>query len=135
MLRVIANGVGKGCLCIDHPRKPYIVHQVDAFSERCIVGELPTAARELNNVGGGGGGGQICAPNWKLFVALAVCFRACGVSISRWYLVYGTSGSWGKTWGGIITSITNSVQIQILNALYKTVAVALTGTLLSTKGV
>lgn len=50
LLRVIANGVGKGCLCIDRQRKPYIVPQVDALSERCIVGELPTAARELNKV-------------------------------------------------------------------------------------
>lgn len=45
----------------------------------------------------------------------------------RWYLVYGTTGDWGKTWGGIITSIINSVQIQILNTVYKKVAVALTG--------
>lgn len=45
----------------------------------------------------------------------------------RWYLVYGTSGDWGKTWGGIVTSIINSVQIQILNTVYKKVAVALTG--------
>ncbi|CAM9725291.1 unnamed protein product, partial [Hapterophycus canaliculatus] len=44
-----------------------------------------------------------------------------------WYLVYGTSGEWGKTWGGIITSVINSVQIQILNSVYKKVAVALTG--------
>lgn len=41
--------------------------------------------------------------------------------------MYGTSGNWGKTWGGIITSIINSVQIQILNTVYKKVAVALTG--------
>ncbi len=45
----------------------------------------------------------------------------------RWYLVYGTDGEWGKTWGGIITSVINSVQIQILNTVYKKVAVALTG--------
>lgn len=43
--------------------------------------------------------------------------------------MYGTSGDWGKTWGGIITSIINSVQIQILNTVYKKVAVALTGEL------
>lgn len=90
------------------------------------------AARELSNLGQGGGqvqvGGQICAPD------LTVCFRVRGVSMSRWYLVYGTSGSWGKTWGGIITSIINSVQIQILNALYQKVAVALTGTFRHSKG-
>lgn len=41
--------------------------------------------------------------------------------------MYGTDGEWGKTWGGIITSVINSVQIQILNTVYKKVAVALTG--------
>lgn len=41
--------------------------------------------------------------------------------------MYGTEGDWGKTWGGIITSVINSVQIQILNTVYKKVAVALTG--------
>lgn len=49
------------------------------------------------------------------------------VSLRRWYLVYGTSGDWGKTWGGIVTSVINSIQIQVLNSVYKKVAVALTG--------
>ncbi|CAM9545997.1 unnamed protein product [Ectocarpus sp. 8 AP-2014] len=48
------------------------------------------------------------------------------VSLRRWYLVYGTSGDWGETWGGIVTSVINSIQIQVLNAVYKKVAVALT---------
>ncbi|CAM9560241.1 unnamed protein product, partial [Laminaria digitata] len=60
----------------------------------------------------------------SMILIVVSCIAA--VYAFRWYLVYGTSGSWGKTWGGIITSIINSVQIQILNALYKTVAVALT---------
>ncbi|CAM9118497.1 unnamed protein product [Ectocarpus sp. 13 AM-2016] len=45
---------------------------------------------------------------------------------NKWYLVYGTSGDWGETWGGIVTSVINSIQIQVLNAVYKKVAVALT---------
>ncbi|CAN0077413.1 unnamed protein product [Scytosiphon promiscuus] len=71
---------------------------------------------------------------WKSRRATAVIVSMVTIVISciaavyafRWYLVYGTSGEWGKTWGGIITSIINSVQIQILNSVYKKVAVALT---------
>lgn len=48
---------------------------------------------------------------------------------NRWYLVYGSSdtGSWGETYGGVISSVVNAIQIQVLNAIYKKMAVALTG--------
>eukprot|EP00904_Undaria_pinnatifida_P001459 jgi/Undpi1/11313/HiC_scaffold_30.g13611.m1 len=59
----------------------------------------------------------------SMILIVVSCIAA--VYAFRWYLVYGTSGSWGRTWGGIITSIINSVQIQILNALYKKIAVSL----------
>lgn len=45
----------------------------------------------------------------------------------RWYLVYGISGNWGERWGGAIASVVNAVQIQILNYLYKKVAVSVNG--------
>eukprot|EP00752_Nemacystus_decipiens_P016452 g14707.t1 len=63
-----------------------------------------------------------------VIVSMVLIVIACiaAVYAFRWYLVYGTSGDWGKTWGGIITSVINSVQIQILNTVYKKVAVALT---------
>eukprot|EP00903_Cladosiphon_okamuranus_P009327 g8896.t1 len=63
-----------------------------------------------------------------VIVSMVMIVVACiaAVYAFRWYLVYGTSGDWGKTWGGIITSVINSVQIQILNTVYKKVAVALT---------
>lgn len=44
----------------------------------------------------------------------------------RWYLVYGMKESWGEQYGGVIASVINSVQIQILNVLYQKIAVALT---------
>lgn len=54
-----------------------------------------------------------------------ICIAA--VYAFRWYLVYGTSRSWGKQWGGVIASVNNAVQIQTLNVIYKRVAVAFTG--------
>lgn len=60
-----------------------------------------------------------------MMLVVVSCIAA--VYAFRWYLVYGTDGDWGKTWGGVIASVVNSVQIQILNAVYRKVAVALTG--------
>ena len=44
--------------------------------------------------------------------------------------MYGSSdtGSWGRTYGGVISSVLNAIQIQILNTAYKKMAVALNGT-------
>lgn len=57
-------------------------------------------------------------------------YRSVGGKNRRWYLVYGSSGtgSWGRTYGGVISSVVNAIQIQVLNAIYKKIAVALTGT-------
>lgn len=61
----------------------------------------------------------------SMILIVVTCIGA--VYAFRWYLVYGTSGSWGEKWGGFVASIINSVQIQILNTVYKKIAVALTG--------
>ena len=60
-----------------------------------------------------------------MITVVVACIAA--VYAFRWYLVYGTSGSWGEEWGGVIASVLNSIQIQILDMVYKKVAIALTG--------
>lgn len=61
----------------------------------------------------------------SMIVGVISCIAA--IYAFRWYLVHGTSGSWGRQWGGIIASVLNSIQIQVLNVVYKIAAVGLTG--------
>ncbi|CAN0034483.1 unnamed protein product [Phaeothamnion confervicola] len=52
-----------------------------------------------------------------------------GIYGLKWYLVYGMSDDedgWGYKYGKTITSLINTVQIQILNFVYKSIAIKLT---------
>lgn len=51
----------------------------------------------------------------------------------RWYLIYGMGAEWGTEWGGIIASVLNSVQIQVLNVIYKKIAISVTGEIFMNK--
>lgn len=62
-----------------------------------------------------------------MILVVVSCIAA--VYAFRWYLVYGTRGDWGKKYGGVVASVVNFVQIQILNTVYKKIAVSLTGEL------
>ncbi|CAM9205929.1 unnamed protein product [Chrysoparadoxa australica] len=58
---------------------------------------------------------------------LIICVIACIASIYalKWYLVYELDAPWGAKYGATIAAIANAIQIQVLNFVYRGIAVKL----------